>query len=137
MDDLIDEDRKEREGEVLAEHLTGKGLHDLLEATLDPMTTEEFGSGACLYHAFVSIIAHENLKGDIEFQVLHPADDRDICPVGKPDGFSVPWEFNSFDTAKKVRRLAAAANSIYRSLGLLNELPTMAQLQIPKCMFSE
>ena len=110
-------DQEIQTSERIAEHIERKGLHCLLECTLDPMRTDEFGGGACLYVAYVSLIAHEK-TGQIMFDVLHPADDRDVCPTGEPIGFSVPWDFEPRKTAQQVRRLAARASALYQAFGI-------------------
>jgi hypothetical protein len=111
------------ESENIANHIESKSLHNILECTLDPMETEEFGAGACLYHGHVCIIAHKEYEGTLSFDVLHPADDKALCPEGLPIGFIVVWDFDALETSRLVRRLAAAANKIYRDLGIGQDEP--------------
>lgn len=124
-DDFIERQKHERRSEAISTHLENKGLPALLECTLDPMTTEDFGSGACLYHNSVCVIAYD-YEDSLAFGVLHPADEREICPEGEPRPFSVPWDFDPQETAKMIRRLAADANRIYKKLGIFNCEPLVA-----------
>jgi len=110
-----------QDSEDIALHLEGKKLHDILECTLDPLETDEFGAGACLYHGHVCVIAYK--KGnEMAFDILHPADDAHLCQKGCPSGFSVPWDFNTLETSKRVRQLASRANRLYREMGIGTEL---------------
>lgn len=112
------EDEISQSAERLVAQIENKGLHNLLECTLDESECDEFGGVASLYHAFVDVIAHETRFGQIAFTVRHPADDRDKCPEGKPEGFMVPWDFDVVETARMVRKLAVAARNIYKKLGI-------------------
>lgn len=105
-------------GERIAAQIGKKGLHNLLDCTLCASDCDEFGGVASLFHAFVDIIAHETKMGQIAFTVRHPADDRGICPKGKPEGFMVPWDFDPKETAKMVRQLAREALRVYRGVGI-------------------
>jgi hypothetical protein len=110
-------EESEAESEKIVEHLRQKKLDDFLECELDTMPSKEFGPGASLYHAFVDVVAHRD--GDmLRFDVLHPADERDKCPVGKPEGFSVPLDFNPLAVSQKIRRLAREAAAIYEKMGI-------------------
>jgi len=122
---------EERAEEVMI-HVETKGIHDLLECTLDVMVTEEFGSGACLYHNYVCIIAYDAANGRVGFGVLHPADDKDKCPPYEPNGFSVPWEFDPKETAKRIRRLALEANVLYKKLGIEVVPPLEGDVIVPE-----
>lgn len=135
--ELDDGENQEREriSEEIVSHLESKRLHDLLECTLDSFSTDEFGSGACLYHAFVSVICHKTEFG-LAFDVLHPADERHRCPEGVPFGFTVPWDFDRMKVAKAVRKLAGAANDLYESLGIFEVEPDDAIL-VPDLMPEE
>jgi hypothetical protein len=112
------EDEMSQSAERLVAQIEKKGLHNLLECTLDESECDDFGGVASLYHAFVDVIAHETRFGQIAFTVRHPADDRDKCPSGKPEGFMVPWDFDVKDTARMVRKLAIAARGIYKNLNI-------------------
>lgn len=111
-------DEMSQSAEKVAAQIESKGLHNLLECTLDESECDHFGGVASLYHSFVDVIAHETKLGQIAFTVRHPADDRDKCPVGKPEGFMVPWDFDAKETAKMVRRLAIEARAIYKKLDI-------------------
>lgn len=132
MDDdfehLADKDQLAKDvadSERIAQHVESKNLHKLLECTLDPLESDEFGGGACLYHAGVCVIAYERYPGQLAFDVLHPADDRHLCQEGVPAGFAVPWDFDAKLTAKLVRQLATKATELYLKLGIseLEPLP--------------
>lgn len=122
----------EQRAEEIMEHVEKKGLQNILDCTLDVMTTEEFGSGACLYHNYVCIIVYDmGSSSRIGIGVLHPADDKEKCPPFEPAGFAVPWDFDAKETAKSIRRLAQAANKLYKDLGI-EIVPPLCDLQVPQ-----
>jgi hypothetical protein len=108
----------EVESEKIAEHVEKKGLHSLLEATLDPRPTEEFGDGASIYFDGVDVIASRTDDGQLRFAVLHPADDRDRCDPDEPSAIVVPWEFDALGVSKRLRKMAKEATRIYAELGI-------------------
>lgn len=126
------EEQQEAAADCMLEHLERKKLHDLLEATVDSYRTDEGTGGAILYHAFVCIFAHRTSDDQIFFGVLHPADDRDICPADEPAGFTSAWDFNAVEVAKHCRRLARAANAMYVKLGIGSVLDATAA--VPKSL---
>ena len=130
-------DDLEERSEALAAYIEAKGLHKILECTIDPMTSEEFGSGVCMYHAYVSVIAHDAAGGGIAFDILHPADDRDACPSGFPKGFEVEWDFDVLETSKRVRRLTSVANAVYAALGIGIEPLLVAEMCPDALMLDE
>lgn len=127
---MAESEAMEQRAEEIMLHVETKGLQNILDCTLDVMVTDEFGAGACLYHNFVCIIAYDADNGRVGFGVLHPADDKDKCPVFDPPGFLVGWDFDAKETAKGIRRLALAANVLYKKLGI-EIVPPLGDMPVP------